>query len=80
MLFQQSNVNNNSTNGSLLVTPPVERLHASASNPNLLNHLANHEAQASSKQDSPVSPGSQHESRIQDIRLRENFVSAAENG
>jgi hypothetical protein len=57
---------------NLLVPPVSDRLHTSASNPNLLIHHAN-----DGKLDSPTSP---HENRIQEIRLRETFVSSAESG
>ena len=61
-------------NSSLLMAPMVDRIHVSASNPNLLTHC-NSDA---GKPDSPLSIP--HENRIQEIRLRENFVATAENG
>ncbi|KAK7507619.1 hypothetical protein BaRGS_00001554 [Batillaria attramentaria] len=64
--------NGNNNGGGLLCPPPVERIHASASNPNLLTH-ANSDPSRPEHQLSPA-----HETRIQEIRLRENFVSTAE--
>lgn len=59
----------------MLSAPVPERLHASASNPNLLMHTANFTEVR--QPDSPLSPS--HEHRIQEIRLRESFVSTAQN-
>ncbi|XP_070185405.1 oxysterol-binding protein-related protein 3-like [Littorina saxatilis] len=61
--------NGNINSNNLLSAPSVDRIHASASNPNLLSHL---DTDPSGKGDNP-----QHESRIQEIRLRENFVKTA---
>ncbi|XP_076446701.1 oxysterol-binding protein-related protein 3-like isoform X2 [Babylonia areolata] len=71
----RDNGNNNSSN--LLCAPPVERLHASASNPNLLMHTANYPPEPAWQPDSPLSPS--HEHRIQEIRLRESYVTTAQN-
>lgn len=57
------------------MAPTVDRIHVSASNPNLLTHCSNSDA---GKPESPLN--SAHENRIQEIRLRENFVATAEDG
>ncbi|KAL8587462.1 hypothetical protein ACOMHN_062195 [Nucella lapillus] len=69
--------NGNNNHGNLLSAPATERLHASASNPNLLMHTANYTEAPPATPVSPLSPS--HELRIQEIRLRENFVSSAQN-
>lgn len=57
----------------------MDRIHSSASNPNLITHYANLDhTQSSAKPIIPVLP--LHEVRIQEIRVRENFLSTAENG
>lgn len=54
----------------------MDRIHASASNPNLV-HSTSTDSSAS-KSDCPSTAA--HEIRIQEIRLRENFIGTAENG
>lgn len=65
---------NNNHPGGLLSLPAVDRIHASASNPNLLTHL--NSSDPAHPLDGPLLPA--HETRIQEIRLRENFVTTAE--
>lgn len=72
--FLQTCHSQGNNNSNLLMAPTVERIHVSASNPNLLTHCANDLG----KPDSPLN--SPHENKIQEIRLRENYVATAENG
>ncbi|XP_041375057.1 oxysterol-binding protein-related protein 6-like [Gigantopelta aegis] len=57
--------------GSLVVP---ERMHSSASNPNLLNHTTS--SRPMSLSDMPLSQS--HEQRIQEIKLRETFITKGE--
>ncbi|XP_071101233.1 oxysterol-binding protein-related protein 6-like [Haliotis cracherodii] len=60
-------------NTPTLLNVPPERLHSSASNPNLLNHFG---PRPLSLPDNILSAS--HEERIQEIKLRENFITKAE--
>lgn len=62
-------------NSPTLLNVPPERLHSSASNPNLLNHFG---PRPLSLPDNILSAS--HEERIQEIKLRENFITKAEQG
>ncbi|XP_025080821.1 oxysterol-binding protein-related protein 6-like isoform X2 [Pomacea canaliculata] len=71
--IRDSDNNNSSSSNSLGL--PMDRIHASASNPNLV-HSTTTDSSAS-KSDCPSTAA--HEIRIQEIRLRENFIGTAEN-
>ncbi|KAH9487918.1 Oxysterol-binding protein [Bulinus truncatus] len=68
---------------TLLLPSPTDRLHASASNPNLLNYSsdgyvsAGHNSPGQIVSDPSFLAG--HEFRIQELKLRENFLSKSES-
>ncbi|CAL1543618.1 unnamed protein product [Lymnaea stagnalis] len=65
----------------LLPPSPTDRLHASASNPNLLNYSSNGHFPPSSPNQLPSEPAffAGHEFRIQELKLREHFLSKSES-